>query len=203
MAFIDTIHPRDSSGDVRAMYERQQTAWGYVPNYAKLFCHRLDVLAAWANMIAVIRRPVDHRTFELVTFAAAHALGSSSCSLAHGKKLCDRFLAPDEVAAIAAGREADTTLTAAEIAMVRFARKLVRSSSAVTQADIDAMRVNGVDDARVFDVACIAAGRAFFANLVEALGAPPDPPLADMPADLAATLAVGREVDQQASEYVT
>jgi len=203
MAFIDTIHPRDSTGDVRAMYERQQTAWGYVPNYAKLFCHRLEVLAAWANMISVIRRPVDHRTFELVTFAAAYALGSSSCSLAHGKKLCERFLSPAEVAAIAAGREADTTMTAAEIAMVRFARKLVRDSSAVTRADIDAMRVNGIDDARIFDIACIAAGRAFFSNLVEALGALPDPALAEMPADLASLLAVGREIDQQASERVT
>jgi uncharacterized peroxidase-related enzyme len=203
MAFIDTIHPRDSSGDVRAMYERQQTAWGYVPNYAKLFCHRPEVLAAWANMISVVRRPVDHRTFELVTFAAAHALGSSSCSLAHGKKLCERFLAPADVAAIAAGREGDAALTDAEIAMIRFARKLVRNSSAVTQADVDAMRENGIDDTRVFDIARIAAGRAFFANLVEALGASPDPALAEMPADLAAALAVGREVDQQVSERVT
>jgi uncharacterized peroxidase-related enzyme len=202
MSFIDTIHPRDATGDVRAMYERQQRAWGYVPNYAKLFSYRPQVMAAWAELIAVIRRPVDARVFELVTFAAARALGSSSCSLAHGKKLLERFLSPAEVAAIATENEVETSLTAAEIAMIRFTRKLIRCSSAVTQADIDAMRAGGLDAAAIFDITCIAAGRAFFANVVEALGAPPDAALADIAPELAALLTVGRAVDAQAPEQI-
>jgi uncharacterized peroxidase-related enzyme len=202
MSFIETISPEDATGEVRAMYERQQRSWGYVPNYAKLFSHRPEVLAAWAELIAVIRRPVDPRTFELVTLASALALGSSSCSLAHGKKLLERFLSPAEVAAIAAGHETDTTLGAAEVAMIRFARKLIRRSSAVTEADIDAMRSSGVDDAQIFDVACIAAGRAFFANLVEALGSLPDPALVDMIPELASVLTLGRAVDQQPSQRI-
>jgi uncharacterized peroxidase-related enzyme len=202
VSFIDTIHVRDATGDVRAMYERQQRAWGYVPNYAKLFSHRPLVMTAWAELLSVMRRPVDNRTFEIVTFTAACALGSSSCSLAHGRRLSERFLSAAEVAAVAAEREADTTLTAGEIAMVRFTRKLIRGSSTVTQADIDAMRDNGIDDAQIFDIACIAAGRAFFANLVEALGSMPDPSLAEMDPELASLLTVGRGIDQQASERI-
>jgi uncharacterized peroxidase-related enzyme len=202
MSFIDTIRVNTATGDVRAMYERQRRSWGCVPNYAKLFSHRPRVLTAWADLIATIRVPVDTRTFELVTFAAAYALGSSSRSLAHGKKLSERFLTPNEVAAIACEHEASTTLTAAEIAMVRFARKVVRHSSQVTQADMDARRDGGLDDAQIFDVACIAAGRAFFANLVEALGAPPDPALATMDSRLATVLTVGRSVDQEAPEQL-
>ena len=34
MAFIDTIPDSDINADVRAMYERQQSFWGFVPNYA-------------------------------------------------------------------------------------------------------------------------------------------------------------------------
>lgn len=202
MAFIDTTDVNDAAGDVRAMYERQQKSWGYVPNYAKLFSHRPRVLSAWADMIAVIRAPVDARTFELVTFAAACALGSSSCSLAHGKKLLERFLSATEVAALAAGQEADTTLSAGEVAMVRFARKLVRESSTVTQSDVDAMRANGIDDSRIFDIACIAAGRAFFANLVEGLGSLPDPALGELAPELVSRLAAGRAVDRQTSQRI-
>jgi len=202
MAFIDTTDANDAAGDVRAMYERQQKSWGYVPNYAKLFSHRPRVLSAWADMIAVIRAPVDARTFELVTFAAACALGSSSCSLAHGKKLLERFLSTTEVAALAAGQEADTTLSAGEVAMVRFARKLVRESSTVTQSDVDAMRANGIDDSRIFDIACIAAGRAFFANLVEGLGSLPDPALGELAPELVSRLAAGRAVDRQTSQRI-
>lgn len=202
MTFIDTIRAQDSTGDVRAMYERQQRSWGYIPNYAKVFSHRPEVLAAWANLIAVIRARVERRTFELVTFAAANALGSSSCSLAHGKILSENFLAPTEVAAIVAERECDTTLTAAEIAMIRFARKLIRHSSGVGQDDVDAMRAAGLDDAGIVDVACIAAGRAFFANIVEGLGCRPDPGLAELPPELASTLTLGRAVDDRAPERI-
>jgi uncharacterized peroxidase-related enzyme len=203
MSFIDTVPVNTATGDVRAMYERQQRSWGYVPNYAKLFSHRPQVLRAWAELIATIRSPVDTRTFELVTFAAAYALGSSSCSLAHGKKLSERFLTPHEVAAIACEQEESTTLSAAEVAMIRYARKVVRDSSQVTQADIDAMRESGLDDAQILDVACIAAGRAFFANLVEALGAPPDPALADLAPELATLLTIGRAVDPRAPERIS
>jgi uncharacterized peroxidase-related enzyme len=202
VSFVETIRAQDSTGDVRAMYERQQRAWGYVPNYAKVFSHRPDVLAAWANLIAVIRAPVDRRTFELVTFAAANALGSSSCSLAHGKILSENHLSANDVAAIVDERDDTAALTAAERAMLRFARQLIRDSSAVTQADIDAMRACGIDDARIVDIACIAAGRAFFANFVESLGCRPDPALADMDPELAAALTLGRPIDAEASEHL-
>ena len=40
MAFIETTPPEAAEGAVAAMYLRQQKAWGFVPNYAKVFCHR-------------------------------------------------------------------------------------------------------------------------------------------------------------------
>ncbi|HEX6260208.1 MAG TPA: hypothetical protein VFZ51_06110, partial [Woeseiaceae bacterium] len=96
MAFIKTIAPADAEGDVRAMYERQQSSWGFVPNYAKVFCHRPEVLARWARLLAELKRPMDARRFELITFAAAHELRHTACSLAHGKALT-AFVAEDDV----------------------------------------------------------------------------------------------------------
>jgi hypothetical protein len=40
MPFIKTTAPEDADDAIAAMYLRQQAAWGYVPNYAKVFCHR-------------------------------------------------------------------------------------------------------------------------------------------------------------------
>ena len=45
MAFIETTRPEHADGAVATMYRRQQSAWGYVPNYAKVFCHRPEVMA--------------------------------------------------------------------------------------------------------------------------------------------------------------
>ena len=79
MAFIDTIDDPEIDTEVRAMYDRQQAHYGYVPNYARAFCHRPHVMALWAQLQNGIRREMDKRRFELVTFAAAHALRSTPC----------------------------------------------------------------------------------------------------------------------------
>ena len=122
MSFIDTIPPGDADGAVRDMYARQQGSWGYVPNYAKSFCHRPEVMARWGQLLAEIKRPLDKRTFELATFAAAHELRHSSCSLAHGKALLE-FFEPDEVRAIAR-QEPVASLSEADRALLRFARQV-------------------------------------------------------------------------------
>jgi hypothetical protein len=46
MAFINTVSVNDATGDVRTLYENNQAKLGYVPNYAKLFSHRPQVMAA-------------------------------------------------------------------------------------------------------------------------------------------------------------
>src|SRR5690349_11036754 len=63
MAFIDTTPPEAAEVAVAAMYLRQQHAWGFVPNYAKVFCHRPEVLARWGQLLTEIRRPMDKRRF--------------------------------------------------------------------------------------------------------------------------------------------
>ena len=119
MAFIDTIDDHEIDAEVRAMYERQQGHYGYVPNYAKAFCHRPHVMKLWADLQNGIRREMDKRRFELVTFAAAHALRSTACSIAHGTVLA-RFIPAADVLAISRG-ETPASLSPAEAAMVAFA----------------------------------------------------------------------------------
>ena len=107
MAFIKTIGVDDADEAVSAMYERQQAFWGYVPNYAKAFSHRPDVMARWGQLLAEIKRPMDRRRFELATFVAAHELRNTACTLAHGKALRE-FYTDEQIVSIAAGRFDDT-----------------------------------------------------------------------------------------------
>ena len=79
MSYIETIPLDEATGEVREMYERQQGAWGYVPNYAKSFSHRPEVMARWGRLLAELQRPWDERRLEMITFAAAHELRHSSC----------------------------------------------------------------------------------------------------------------------------
>lgn len=192
MAFIHTIDPAAAEGDVAALYQRQQSAWGYVPDYATAFCHRPEVMTRWAQLLAEIRRPMDARRFELITFAAAHELRNSACSLAHGRKLRE-FQSDEEIVAIAADQPVEG-LTDAEHAMLRFSRQIARDASRVSQGQVDELKSLGFSDAEVFDIAAVAAGRAFFAKLLDAMGVVADSPFLALDDTLREALTVGRPI---------
>jgi uncharacterized peroxidase-related enzyme len=193
MAFIETVPPAQARDAVQRMYLRQQSAWGYVPNYAKVFCHRPEVMARWGQLLAEIKRPMAKRQFELVTFVAAHELKNSACTLAHGKKLRE-FFSDAQILDIAEGR-LDGVLDEAEQSVVRFARQIADDAASVSAAQVAALKQHGYDDAAIFDIAATAAGRAFFTKLLDALGVLPDSAFLGGGEAFRQTLTVGRGID--------
>src|SRR5688572_5861636 len=196
MAFIECIPDSAIDADIKAMYARQESFWGFVPNYAKVFSHRPEVMGLWAQLQAGIRKHMDRRRFELVTFAAAHALRSTLCSLAHGKALTTWFSEQD-VLAIARGEVPDS-VTAAEAAMLDYSRKVARDATSVTAEDVEALKRHQFTDAEIFDIAATAGARAFWTKLLEGLGVEAEPSLRDMKGELREALVVGRPLDPAA-----
>lgn len=200
MSFIRTTPAAEASGATLEMYQRQEDAWGYVPNYAKVFSHRPEVMARWGRLLAEVRRPVDDRRFELVTLAVAHELKHTACSLAHGKKLAD-IIGHDEVVAIANGK-APETLTGAEVAIVAFARNIARDASKVTSGEVEALKtIHGLTDEDIFDIAAIASARCFFTKVLDALGSEPDVSFMQVDRKLREALSVGRPISLAEPEY--
>jgi uncharacterized peroxidase-related enzyme len=190
MPFIETIPETEIGADVRAMYDRQQSFWGFVPNYAKVFCWRPEIMGLWAQLQAGIKRNMDKRRFELVTFAAAHTMRSTLCTLAHGRTLTTWFSVED-VQLMARGAS-PSSLTAGEAAMMAFSRKVARGPFMISAADVEDLKKHGFTDAEVFDIAATVAARAFFTTLNEALGVEPEPPLLELEPEFRKTLTVGR-----------
>ena len=188
MSYIKTITVEQATGAVHDMYQHQKDHWGYVPNYAFTFSHRPEVMARWGKLLAEVRRPVDDYRFELVTFAAATLLKHTACSLAHGGLLAD-MIGTDTVIEIAAGREADV-LSAADVAIVRYARDIAADAGNVTSAQVDELRVEfGLSEADIFDIAAIASARCFFTKVLDALGSEPNDALLASNKELTSQLA--------------
>ena len=145
---------------------------------------------------AILASLVRKRRFELVTFAAAHALRSTLCSLAHGKALTGWFSEQD-VLAMARG-EVPESLSAAEAAMLDYARKVARDATTVTAEDVGTLKRHQFSDAEIFDIAATAAARAFWTKLVEGLGVEAEPSLRAMQDDFRNALVVGRPLDRAA-----
>ena len=192
MAFIDTISASWITGEGFAMYDRQQKHYGYVPNYATVFCHRPEIMRRWAELQAAFKRHMDKRRFELVTFVAAHALRSTLCTLAHGKALL-AFFSAEDVMAMARG-EMPASLSAAEAGMLRFARAVARDASAITADDVAELKGYGFSDAEVFDIVATVAGRAFFTKSSSRSASPLMRRCVEMDGALREALTVGRPV---------
>lgn len=202
MAFIDTISPGDSRDEVRAMYAREEKDWGFVPDYARVFCHRPRVMECWSHLLGEIRRPVDAYRIELATFAAAYESRHSPCSLAHGAKLAE-IIGKEALLAIAAGRE-EEVLDPTDVAIWRYARQIARDASQITAEDIEELREShGLSDKEIFDIAANAASRCFFTKLLDGLGVDADSAFLDLDPDLRQTLTVGRPIAHHPPESLT
>jgi uncharacterized peroxidase-related enzyme len=196
MAFIRSIPPSDAEGPVREMYERAQSQFGYVPNWAQAFSLRPRVMDGWVALLRSIRDNLSVRRYELATLAAAQALRSSYCSLAHGSVLADKVFTPEAVTAIITGN-GDVPLDAGERAIMAFVEKVVRNAHEITRTDIDTLRSHGYGDEEIFDLTAAAAARCFFSKLLDALGAEPDSSFHALPPTLRVVLTVGRTIADQ------
>ncbi len=199
MSFINTIPLGEATGDVRRLYEQNQARLGYVPNSAKVFSLRPQVMDGWAHLQKSIRSTMDPRRYELVTLAAARALRSSYCSLAHGRVLETQFFSSEDVARIAR-RDDGSPLEPAEAAVMAFAEKVVRHADGVTREDVDLLRGHGLTDGEIFDVVASAAARCFFSKVLDALGAEPDASYEALAPDLREALTVGRPISRDGPE---
>lgn len=193
MTYIRTIAPEQAEGKVRALYDQVSQQLGHVPNWALAFSLRPEVRDGWNALLTSIRPNLSLRTYELATLAAARALRSSYCALAHGKVLAEQVFDPATVAAIAADSN-DTRLTDAERAMMAFVEKLVIAADRIGAADVDRLREHGYTDENIFDIAAAAAARCFFSKLLDALGVRPDAHFQRMDAGLRQALVRGRPI---------
>ena len=196
MAFIRTIAPTDAEGQVREMYQETRERYGFIPNWAHAFSLRPGVRDGWTALLKSVQSNLSVRSYELATLAAARAIRSSYCALAHGSVLADKVFDAPAVTAIATGAPGGP-LEPRERAMMTFAEKVALSADRITAADVDVLRSHGYRDEEIFDIAATAAARCFFSKLLDALGIEPDSAFHDLDPALRQALTVGRPVAAQ------
>jgi len=175
------------------MYQQAARRFGYVPNWAQAFSLRPGVRDGWAALLTSIQSNLPVRTYQLATLAAARALRSSYCSLAHGSVLADKVFDSATVTAIMKDAH-EAPLEPGERAMMAFVEKVVLNADRVSRADIEVLRSHGYQDEEIFDVAAAAAARCFFSKLLDALGVQADSTFNDLDPTLRVALTVVRPI---------
>ena len=193
MTFIRTIPEPDATGPVRAMYQTAEETHGHIPNLTKAFSLRPEIMAGWMTLLGSIKGGMDPRRYELVTMAAAKALRSSYCMLAHGAVLLREHYSAEELQSVV-GDQRGAVLNEADQAIMHFAEKVVRDASSITEPDIVGLRRHGLSDTEIFEVAAAAAARCFFSKTLDAVGVRPDASYHGMGDALREALTVGRPI---------
>ena len=176
MSIIRTAEPSEATGEVAAMYAEDLDDLGYVPEYTRVMSVNPAAHRAFEDLVRSVVPALGKRRYELVTLAAAQALGSEQCRLVHGRKSLHYF-AEDDLERIARDYH-DAPLSDAEIAMMEFAERLSTDSAAMTEDDAARLRAHGFTDREIVDITLAAAARNFFSRAIQALGVrtevPPD-----------------------------
>jgi len=193
MTFIETISDGQASGAAAELYEEDRAAKGYVSNYTRLFAYRPDVYQAWSELSGSIKATMGVRRYELATLAAARALKSSYCSLAHGKVLRDKYLGAEGLTAVVVDRTT-SDLAPEEVAIMDYAEKVAGDASSITAEDVEVLRKHGLSEPEILDVALAAGARSFFSKVLDSMGARPDPAYLSMEPELQRLLTVGRPI---------
>lgn len=75
MCYVETVSETDATGLLKDLYDADRQANGYVPNHTQAMSLHPEVNAAWRELSKAIRSKMRLRRYELVTYAAARALG--------------------------------------------------------------------------------------------------------------------------------
>ena len=162
-------------------------------NYERAFSGHPTVYAAWGELNGAIKACMDARRYELATLAAAIALRSSYCSLAHGMVLAREFDEP--VAAIVRNR-ADAGLSDTDVAVMELAERVATDATSITADDRARLSDLGVSADDIEMVILAAAARCFFSKSLDALGAVPDSSYRSIDPELRELLVVGASIEK-------
>ena len=176
MWYIQPIADENVEAALRELYDQDIEKDGYVWNVNRVWSHRPEMIGLWLPLMKSIRSHLRLRNYELVTIAAARAMGCVYCMLAHGAVLRKNgFTAQQVIAILEDYHNAD--LSPEEVHLMDYASKISLESKSISQADVDILHRDGLNDQQITDVAMAAVLRNFMSRFFDALGARADPEL--------------------------
>ena len=169
---IDTPDPQTAHGYTADVFQRDLDDDGFVFSHTRAMAVNPEALAAFEGLVHTIVPSIGVRLYELVTLAAAAALKSPHCLLAHGRKTL-RAEALDEDALVLVLHDFENAgLSDADVAAMRYAQRLSTDAESMTDDDTAALRDAGFTDRQIVDITLAAAARNYFSRSLEALAVP-------------------------------
>lgn len=193
--YLRTIAEQDATGEIAEIYAKEKSAAGFVPESARCFTTRPDLLPIFDAFFDGVRSgfSLGAREWMLITFIAAKHIPSTYCSHVYGRRLQAEL--GSKAAVLAIQRDfRDAGLPDRDVEMLAYAEKVTNSAYRTTEADIERLRAVGFTDQQICDIALCASFRCFLSRFVDAVGAIPEPGFMDSDAEFRTAMTVGRAI---------
>ncbi|SIT71548.1 carboxymuconolactone decarboxylase family protein [Microbacterium sp. RU33B] len=169
---ISTPEPATAGGYVAEKYREDLDDDGFVFTHTRAMVVNPEALDAFEALLGAVIPSIGVRTYELATLAAAAAVKSPHCLMAHGRKaLRAGAFDEDELERVARDFE-QAELSEADLAVMRYATRLSTDADAMTDRDSQSLRDVGFTDRQIVDITLAAAARNYFSRALQALAVP-------------------------------
>ena len=173
MAFIKTIHENEATGELADWYKRVGNPDGTVDNVMKVHSLNPDTLWTHFEMYTAAmhgQSPLSRAEREMVAVTVSRLNGCNYCLRHHKAGLVRRLADDRHGVADTLAKGGTDGLTVREQAMIDYAVKLTRTPQQMNRSDIDALRIAGLDDRAILDLAQCIGYFCYVNRIVTGLG---------------------------------
>lgn len=177
MTWIDVIHPKDSKGRLKKLYDQVVDPTGHVDNILTAHSLRPRTLHAhlWLYKATMHTKPneLSNRERELIAVCVSRTNLCTCCITHHQAGLAriveDEGLA-EEISKASVNEIQSDNLTERERAFCDYAMKLTISPGQMEKNDIEQLREAGLSDSGILDLNQIVAYFAYANRTINGLG---------------------------------
>ena len=174
---LPVVEEWEADPEVATLYERYRAHFGRpnVPGILKCFATHPPLLRSMmelAETMLFVDGDLTRRHKEMIATLVSAQNACPYCADSHGYQFLEQGGSAEALRAIEEGKLGDSSLTAAEQALLSFAAKVNRNSCQVTNADVAVLGRAGWNVRQIAEAIHITALFATFNRVVNAFGLP-------------------------------
>jgi len=159
IALIETVSPKNATGDVAKVYKEINDQWQMVPNPIKLYSGNPEMLKQrWESYKMIGQHKTIDEKFQTIIRMLVSAQHDCQYCIGINESMLINMFKMDKSKVMAMKKDPSTTpLPEKEKALLLFTLKAVHDSKSTTKEDIEALQKLGWTDAEIFFATSYAA----------------------------------------------
>lgn len=152
MERLTTVEPNEALGDIKAVFNEIEGAFGFVPNLFKSYAHYPPLLEAnWSKLKAVMTEgSLDPKTKQTIAVIVSRDNSCTYCVAAHRGALRAMGVSENEIKTIEEDLD-NANFSKKEKALIDFARKANASPLRISDEEFSSVKLAGATQAEIVE----------------------------------------------------